>query len=188
MKILNIPRRAADRRLFRSLERRGLIKTLTPSAKLLGSRSPDGCVDTVYVSAPRFGSHKLICVKPNSSQVKLNSHPDNEEFILIDSRPRRIGKKRGAPPRNRPLYLLMGLFSHEVTRKKAARGTLTAKDFLLVRMRFNDPATCVFTMLKGTPHCEIVFPGRGDGPVFFVSEPSGLPMNMLELPGYSLEF
>lgn len=178
MRILKIQRRTADRRLFRSLERRGLIKTLTPSARILGSRSPDGCVDTVYVSAPRFGSHKLICVKPNSSRIKLNSHPDNEEFILID----------GEAARRRPLYLLMALSRDTVIRAKAAAGKLSAKDFLLVRMRFNHPDTCVFTMRKGTPHCEVVFPGPGGAPVFFVSEPSDLVMDMLPLPGYGFEF
>jgi len=180
MRILKIQRRTADRRLFRFLQKRGLIKTLAPSARIMNSRSPNGCVDTVYVSAPRFGSHKLICVKPNSSRIKLNSHPDNEEFILVDG--------RNPSSRARPLYLLMALSRDTVIRAKAAAGKLSAKDFLLVRMRFNHPDTCVFTMLKGTPHCEVVFPGPGGAPVFFVSEPSDLAMEMLPLKGYEFKF
>lgn len=159
------------------LEKHGLIRTLAPTRKVEDSRSPNGAMDVLYMSAPRYGSHKLICVKPNSCRVMLNSHPDNEEFILVNPSARSF----------RPLHMLIGLSRHDVLREKAAAGALEEKDFVLVKMRFNDPASCVFTMRASIPHCEIVFPGRGGAPVFFVAEPSRLPMNVLKLTGYSFD-
>ncbi|MGE5309195.1 MAG: hypothetical protein ACM3OC_08930 [Deltaproteobacteria bacterium] len=177
MRTIRLTPRDADSRTLSLLEQRALIKTLAPTPKI--SRLPHGAAaaDAVYSSAPRFGGHKLLCVRPDSDRVKLNSHPDNEEFILIDP--------SGA--RGRPLYMLVGLSPHAVLEKKAQAGTLSEKDFVLLRMKFNDSRASVFTMLKDTVHCEIVFPGTGKAPVFFVTEPARLPMDLLRLPGYSFQ-
>ncbi len=162
-------------RWFRLLERRGLIRTLAPTARVRRSKKGRGAAEAVYGADPRFGGHMLLCVKPDSPLPKLNWHPDNEEFILVD--PRSPG---------RPLYLLFGLLPAEELARKAREGRLGTRDFVLLKMRFNDPRTSVFTMLKGTVHCEIVFPGRGRAPVFFVTEPRDLPMEAAQLPGYSI--
>jgi hypothetical protein len=174
MNLLKIKASNASPRWFSLLEKRRLIRILTPTARILRSRSGQGAVDVVYSSAPRFGTHKLICVKPDSAVPILNFHPDNEEFILIDAR-------RGGI---RPLYMLIGLSKSGVLRAKASRGLLRARDFALLKMPFNG-RTCVFTMCRDTVHCEIVFPGKGNAPVFFVTEPGNLPMEFLRLPGYS---
>jgi hypothetical protein len=175
MKILKIKTAVAGPRWFSLLEKKGLIKTLKPTAKILRSKRGQGAVDVVYSSASRFGAHKLICVKPDSAIPWLNSHPDNEEFIFIDTR-------KGAI---RPLYMLIGLSKQRVLNAKARKGLLSEKDFAFLRMPFNRVESCVFTMCKDTAHCEIVFPGSGAAPVFFVTEPARLPLRFLQLPGYT---
>jgi hypothetical protein len=174
MKSLKLTAIDASSRVFSMLEKRRLIRVLRPDKKFTASNS----VDVVYTSAPEYGSHKLICVRPDSAQVALNSHPDNEEFILIDS---------DRAPR-KPLYMLIGLHGHDVIESKAREGSLDSGDFLLLKLAFNRPSTCVFTMLAGTPHCELVFPGKARPPVFFVAEPSMLSMRFVKLNGYSFGF
>jgi hypothetical protein len=175
MNILKI-KATDDPRVFAALEKRGLIRTLQPTARVLRSPRGRGAMELVYASNPRFGGHKLICVKPDSPLPKLNFHPDNEVFILIDTRAAAI----------RPLYMLIGRLRSKQLAEKARRGKLSADDFVLFRMAFNR-AVSVFTMCKDTAHCEIVFPGRGSAPVFFVAEPSRLPMHAVALPGYSFQ-
>jgi hypothetical protein len=168
MKPLSVTASDDISRWFRLLEHRGLIRPLAAPRRILSSPKGRGAVSTVYASSPRFGPHKLICVKPDSAVPKLNSHPDNEEFILLDPR-------AGV----RPLYLLIGLLPASALKAKTAAGTLSADDFVLLKMKFNDPRFSVFTMPAGTVHCEIVFPGKGPAPVFFVTEPRDLPMELL---------
>jgi hypothetical protein len=174
MNTLNLFAVAATKNVFADLSRRKLIRMLVPTASVAASRAAGGAVATIYSSAPAFGTHKLICVKPNSPQIKLNSHAANEEFILINPEAKRF----------RPLYMIIGLHKHEVLEQKIARGTLTCKDLLAIRLRFNDPQVSIFTMLKGTPHCEITTHDRRPAPIFFVTEPSRLPMRMVKRRGY----
>jgi len=174
MKSLKLTAIDASPRVFAMLEKRRLIRTLRPGKESTAANS----VETIYTSSPEYGSHKLICVRPDSAQIALNSHPDNEEFILVD--PGNAGC--------RPLFMLIGLYLHDLIERKAADGSLCARDFLLLKLGFNSPSTCVFTMLAGTPHCELVFPGKGKAPVFFVAEPSTLSMKFVKLDGYEFGF
>lgn len=162
--------------IIKSLERRKLIKSLKPSNNLARIKQGTGRVETSYVSAPDYGTHKLICVGLNSDKINLNSHSDNEEFIIIN----------GNGHTYKPLYMVIGLYKHEVIEEKAVSNKLSANDFIALRMRYNHPATCVFTMLKDTPHCELTPKGSGRPPVFFVSEPSNLNMRFSNLGKYSL--
>lgn len=174
MDILKIDATDDIPRWFDLLEKRGLIRRLKPTRKITHSRRGEGCVDVVYSSSLRYGPHKLICVKPDSPFPVPNYHPDNEEFILLDTR-------RGV----RPLYMLIGLRGQAVLRRKAAQGKLSGADFVLLKMAFNRPGTCVFTMCRDTVHCEVVFPGKGEAPVFFVTEPRDLPLKKVCFPGYA---
>jgi hypothetical protein len=168
---------AASRKIFAALERRKLIRTLRATPKILGSKSAKGSVSTVYSSAVSNGSHKLICVRVNSSVLKLNSHRDNEEFIIL----------KGAPAKFKPLYIIIGLSKSAALESKARRGKLRSGDFIALRLKYNDGALSVFTMLKGTVHCEATSSGRGAGPVFFVTEPSKLKMERFRLARYRFE-
>lgn len=163
-------------KILERLEGRGLIRRLEPPKALLNSRAVNGAVKTIYASAPRFGSHKLICVKLNSSVPKLNSHEDNEEFIIVNPGGLKLS----------PVYILIALDKHAAFERKAKGQGLGPDDFVLLRMKYNDFSSCIFTMLKGTVHCEVALNGKaGAGaPVFFVSEPSRLKMKMARINGH----
>ncbi|MDD5072636.1 MAG: hypothetical protein PHW51_02480 [Candidatus Omnitrophica bacterium] len=158
------------------LEKKGLVRTLKPTAKILRRTAKNGLVDTIYSSPVEHGTHKLICVRPdNGCGIALNSHPHNEEFIVINN----TGLKL------KPVLMAIALSKHRDIERKAKKGRLTSKDFLLLRLKYNDHKTCVFTMLKDTPHCEMSEPGRGRTSIFFVSEPANLPMSYLDMAGYA---
>ena len=169
------PVNATDKVLLR-LERRGLIRTLRPTARILRRVSVNGLVDTIYASPVEHGTHKLICVRSdNAGRIMLNSHPHNEEFMLINN----TGLKL------KPVFMIIGLHGHKEIRRKVKAGSLTARDFILLRFKYNDPKTCVFTMLKDSLHCEFSEPGPGRPSIFFVSEPTNLPMHHFDAAGYT---
>jgi hypothetical protein len=158
------------------LEKKKLVRRLAPTRKVIATRTKTGAVETFYSSSPLYGTHKLIAVGKRTETIRLTVHPDNEDFILLN--PARLAFK--------PLYIVVGLATPSVLAKKAEQGRLRPADFLAVEVCYDDPATCVFTMLKGTPHCEVTVPGSGQHPVFFVTEPSKLRQRPLALRGYTL--
>jgi len=169
LKPINITPRVISR--LESLE---LVRFFRPTARSLRVKEGGCVVDKVYSTAPRFGTHKLICVGKNETQINLTTHPDNEDFIVIN------------PDRHKfkPLYLVIGLDSPKNLARKAKLGSLSGRDVLALLVRYDDPKTCVFTMLKNTPHCEVTLPGPGKAPVFFVTEPNDFEMASVILPGY----
>ncbi|MCK9595273.1 MAG: hypothetical protein PHH68_05650 [Candidatus Omnitrophica bacterium] len=180
MKTLKLKAVHPTARILKSLEARGLIRRLDPPKAILDSRSANGAVRTIYASAPRFGSHKLICIKLNSPVPKLNSHEDNEEFIIVNPGGNRLN----------PVYILIALDKHEAFERKARGPGLRPEDFVFLRMKYNDFSCCIFTMLKGAVHCEVALKGKAGfgAPVFFVSEPSKLKMKMARLNGHVFSF
>lgn len=177
MIILKLTPQNADFRILALLERKNLIRTFSPPKKVLASQAKNGAMQTIYRSHHRWGTHKLICVKKNSPEIKLNFHPENEEFILINN--------NGA--KFRPLCIIIGLLKQKELARKLKKGLLGEEDFIALRFQHNDHKTCVFTMLRDTVHCEAVLPGPGQGPVFFVAEPSRLKLFSFETAGYKLE-
>lgn len=169
----------ATEKIFLRLEKMGLIRTLRPTAKILRRVSGNGLVDTLYSSPAAYGTHKLICVRSdNAGRIALNSHPHNEEFILINN----TGLKL------KPLLMVVGLHRHKEMEEKIRTRALSSADFLFLRLKYNDHKTCFFTMLKDTPHCEMSEQGKGRPSIFFVSEPSNLPMRDLHMGDYSFSF
>jgi len=159
------------------LEKKGLIRTLWPTKKVLACRSEKGTVDTLYSSSPQYGSHKLICVRLHRLKtIKLTVHPDNEEFIIFNLTPKKF----------KPLCLVVGMHKFKTLEQKARKGILSENDFMVLRLRYNDPQTSFFIMLKETPHCEVSLPGKEESPIFFVTEPSRLKLHPLKLNGYRL--
>ena len=163
-------------KLMSFLERRKLVRALKPTAKTLKTRTKTGAVDTFYVSSPKYGSHKLICVGKRSTEIKMSYHPDNEDLIIA-----------GPTGSNyKPLILILGLQKSGILERKARSGKLESADFLALRLKYNDFETGLFTLLKETVHCEVTLPGKGQHPVFFVGEPSRLKIQYLGLAGYKL--
>jgi hypothetical protein len=174
MKTIKLKPVNPSQRILTLLEERKLIRTLKPTKRLINAKSQRGSVETIYSSSLEFGSHKLICISLNSAKVRLNSHPDNEEFIIVNNTRHKF----------RPVYIVIGLHKHALLEKKARQQILSQDDFIFLRLKYNDPKTCIFTMLKDTVHCELTFPGEGRSPIFFVTEPSRLKMRHLKLNGY----
>ena len=174
---LTLKLQSATAAILAELEKKNLIRTLKASKKVLASQEENGAMETIYCSHRNWGGHKLICVKKNSAAVKLNFHPDNEEFILINNNKTKF----------RPLCIVIGLLKQKKLAEKLKKGRLKAKDFIALAFEHNDHQTCIFTMLRDTVHCEVALPGEGQGPVFFVAEPSRLKLKSFRTKGYKLE-
>lgn len=156
-------------RIISLLEKRGLIRTLKPTQKILNNKNPNGAMDIIYKASERFGSHKLVAIVlgRNSSKIRLNYHSDNEDFLIIST----------ASAAFKPFYIVMALHKKKVIERKIKCGTVSAEDFIALRIPYNDPKISVFTMLKDTVHCEATITAeKGRYPIFFVSEPSRLKM------------
>ena len=176
MKTITLSPAEATEKILARLEKKGLIRTFRPTPKILklGYRKKGG-VDTIYSSSPRFGSHKLICIRQDDFlEIALTYHDDNEEFLIMNSTPLKF----------KPFYIVIGLHKRREFEEKARNKSLSEKDIIVIRFKYNDPATSIFTMLKDTPHCQITKPGRGRPPIFFVTEPSRLTGGLVRLPGY----
>ena len=159
------------------LERKELIRTLRPSKYILGTKPKSGRMEKIYTSHPQFGGHKMINIGLDNDVIKLNYHPDNEEFIFV----------KDPKYKCKDIYLAMGLHKYRVMEKKAQEGSLTDKDIMLIKWPYNDPKSCIFTMLKDAVHCEYVHPGKGKPPYFFVTEPARLKMYFIKMNGYKIQ-
>ena len=176
MKILKLKPINITPKIAASLEHRGLIRLFKPTAKALRTGQGKCVVDKIYSTARRFGTHKLICVGKNETRITLTTHPDNEDFIVINPSNHKF----------KPLYLIIGLDETRNLERKAKAGKLDTRDFIALRLKYNDPKTSVFTMLKDTIHCEVTIAGKGTAPVFFVTEPSDFSMKRICLTDYQL--
>ena len=164
-------------KIITSLEKRDLIRTFTPTKKIVHTKKKDGAVEKMYSSSPAHGTHKVICVGKRTTAIRPGYHSGNEEFILINN----------TSLRYKPLFLIVGLSKRRLIEKKARTGTLKAADFMALKLRYNDFSTSVFTMLKETLHCEVTVPGKGLHPIFFVCEPGRLSTKRGNLGRYRLE-
>lgn len=174
MKEIVLTPKKATKAIFALLEKRKLVRLLRPTPKVLNTRTRTGAVDTFYASRPENGTHMLLAVGKRSTDIELSFHDDNEDLILLNAMNRKY----------KPLCMIIALDERKVFEKKARQGKLTAGDLVALELSFNDPAMCVFTVLAGTVHCEVTYPGPGQHPVFFVSEPDRLAMRYPALSGY----
>ena len=157
-------------KVFKYLEKKGLISVLKPTDKALKTRTKTGTVDILYTSNKRFGSHRLMCIGKRTKKVQLCYHFDNEDFIFIN--PGNIDYQK--------LYLVFALDKIDVFSKKLSKNLLSSKDFVAVEIIYNDPSLSFFTMLKKTVHCEVVKDEDKQHPVFFVTESSDLKNNKIK--------
>jgi hypothetical protein len=176
MDILSLKARKLSPAILAFLAKRRLIRPLVPTRNVVQCRSSRGTVGTIYISQKACGTHKLICVRSATGGMRLNSHQDNEEFILISPDAAAFS----------PLYMIIGLHKHAVIERKARSKTLKGSDFMALELVYNDPRVSIFTMLKNTPHFEFGAGGRKQAPIFFVAEPSRLKLRVLDLHEYRL--
>lgn len=157
-------------KVFKYLEKKGLISVLKPTDKALKTRTKTGTVDILYTSNKKFGSHRLMCIGKRTKKVQLCYHFDNEDFIFIN--PGNIDYQK--------LYLVFALDKIDVFSKKLSKNLLSSKDFVAVEIVYNDPNLSFFTMLKKTVHCEVVKDEDKQHPVFLVTESSDLKNNKIK--------
>ena len=166
----------ASIKIFKYLEKKGLISVLKPTDKAIKTRTKTGTVDILYTSNKRFGSHRLMCIGKRTKKVQLCYHFDNEDFIFIN--PLKIDYQK--------LYLVFALDKIDVFSKKLSKSLLNKKDFIAVEIVYNDPNLSFFTMLKKTVHCEVVKDEDKQHPVFFVTESSNLKNNKIKHKDFSI--
>jgi len=161
--------------VMQQLEDAGLIIRLAPGRLAPPVNNDEPAPNNVYITAAEYGPHKLIACALNTIDAtkNFNYHPDHEEFLLIGSND------------CRPSFLVVSrLFTPEFE-TKARAGTLSADDFIALRMTFNDPQVSFFTMRPFVPHGEVTVPGSQPPATFFVTESSGLPVIKPDLAGYT---
>ena len=58
---------------------------------------------------------------------------------------------------------------------------------MALQLKYNDYRTSLFVMMKDTVHCEVTVPGKAKHPVFFVTEPTNLGVQKIDLSPYHLQ-
>ena len=157
--------------ILMELEDRGLVRMLRPTRALLNNPQMDR-VDTIYESSREDGAHTMICVRKNQTEIRFTVHSDNEDVLFVNPGDTAL----------KPLYIIFALYKGGELKQRAADGNLTADDFLALQVTFNNPTTCIFTIYKDTPHCEITAPGNDEAPIFYVTEPSQMKMSYIDFP------
>ena len=173
MKTIRLKPVRVTKQLLRRLEQRGLITTLKATPGCL----KESRVDLIYKTAEKYGPQKLICVGKMDLNIQMTVHGDKEELLILTSTPKKY----------KPLYLIVAMDKINVFRKKVKNGALKAKDIMAIELKYNDPATSIFMMNGNVPHCEVTVAGRGQHPLFFVTEPAELSFKIIDTQNYKLE-
>lgn len=158
---------------LQKLEAKGLIRLMTPSSDILANPFTDKAED-IYTTDEEYGTHKLLCVRKNTTDINLTIHPDNEEVIAINT----------GSAEYKPLYLIIALCDVTSFEEKAKNGSLSEDDITAIEVLYNCESS-VFTVLKNIPHCEITTAEEKEAPVFFVTEPTKLQMRHVECAEYN---
>ena len=164
------------RETMQMLEDKGLIHRLCPGHDTHNPPLGEIEFSELYASDRKFGPHRIISVTINRMEFSaFGTHSDHEEFLLI-------GRED-----TKPLYLLIALLEESELSQRIAAETLTADDFLLLDLVFNDPELSFFTMKKGVPHGEATSGGDGIPPTFYVTEPQDLDLIPTNFAEYGIE-
>jgi len=177
MKTIQLKPRKITKQLLNYLEKRGLITTLKFTAAALKARGRRGKVCLIYRTGAKYGPQKLICVAKREQEIEMTIHGDKEELLILNS----TGIKF------KPLYLIIAMDKIDVFNRKIACGKFTQKDIMAIELQYNDAATSVFMMNGNVPHCEVTVAGRGQHPLFFVTEPAELSFKIIDTQNYKLE-
>jgi hypothetical protein len=156
--------------VLETLDQQGLIRLFKPTERTQNPPSGENIAESLYESDDAYGPHKLIAVGVNKTQVRLGVHPDNEEFLIPD---------HGEAVR--PLYLLICHLPQDELYQRDQAGTVAAADFTCLSLYPSPRGAEMFTMLKGTLHCEVTV--ESDAPIgcFYVTESCDLPITWVDL-------
>ena len=67
---------------------------------------------------------------------EFGTHPENEDFFMIGT------------PGGKPLYLVIGLCDRFQLDRKIKEEVVSSKDFITLKVKYNDPEVSFFTILK----------------------------------------
>jgi hypothetical protein len=162
MNILKLKPVKCTRKIMDDLEKKKLIKLLRPTKKVLRAPARKGVVDAFYKAGRKSGPHMLMCIGKSESKPEMSYHSECEEVLLI----------KQPEHKTKPLFLLIALEKYAKIKRKIDNNTLRSRDFMLIKLRYNDPEISFFTILKNTFHCELTSKTMGTSPYFFVTEPS----------------
>ena len=162
--------------VMQELEDLRLIIRLCPGRHVMSPGKNKSQDATIYASEPRFGPHKLIAVTINAFELlNFGTHDDNEEFLLIGD------------PDAKPLYLIIATCKRNSLAAKIQSHTLSAEDFIALKVKYNDPEVSFFTMLKEVPHGEVTVDCAGQLPSLYVTEPRDLTSIKTDFGSYMIK-
>jgi hypothetical protein len=156
--------------IMEELHTLGLIMLFKPTPATLQPPSGENVGDVLYVSREDLGPHKLTAIGVSKTTVRLGVHPDSEEFLIPD-----YGSEA------RPFFLVICRLPADEIHKRDTAGTLTEDDFICLNMYPCPRGVEMFTMLKGTVHCEATHSSDRPVGVFFVTEARDLTVDWIDL-------
>lgn len=162
--------------LMQELEDQGLIIRLAPRHHEAKVERGEAKGTRVYEAEASHGGHMLLACTINQAGLqRFGYHLEREEFLML-----------GDPSRE-PLYLAIFLGQHPALEEKIRSNSVSADDFVCLRIVWNDPELSFFTMLAGVPHGECVLRETDRPPSFYVTEPTGMTLEKLDFGPYQLE-
>lgn len=158
------------------LENRKLIYRLCPNHDELSPGVGETHAKAIYECADKYGPHKLITVTVNRSELAgFGTHDDIEDFLLIGD------------PSTKPMYLVIALCMKDELEDKIEKGTVSEKDFVALKVKYNDPEVSFFSMLRNVPHGEAAAEGEGRPASFYVTESRDLGLDVTDFKGFKLK-
>ena len=124
----------------------------------------------------------LLKLQPQSASPRILAFLEKKNLIRTFKPPKKVLASQATNGAIQVIYCSRQRWGAD----KLKKDRLTEDDFIAVVFEHNDHKTCIFTMLRDTVHCEVALPGAGEGPVFFVAEPSRLQLKSFRTKGYKL--
>ena len=173
---LEIPVTDMTPQVMEQLEKDGLIQRLCPGHEHLEAPKGETTWRLMYEPKEGFGPHRLITIRVNREPFAgFGTHPDCEEFWLIGSED------------TQPMYLAICRLSRESLEKAVAEQSLRTEDFVMLRVRYNDPQVSFFVMNANVPHGEAIVDRQKPPAAFYVTESRDLPLDLIDLAPYELK-
>jgi hypothetical protein len=162
--------------IMEDLEKKRLIMRLCPKHDELDALPGETVWKLLYEPKEGYGPHRLITVTVNREAFAgFGTHPDNEEFLLIGDSD------------TQPMYLAISFLNEAELAIKIAAGTLTETDFIVLRVKYNDPEVSFFVMRAGVPHGEAIVDYDKKPASFYVTESLNLPLDLTAFGNFELK-
>ena len=85
------------------------------------------------------------------------------------------------------MYLAICRLSRESLEKAVAEQSLRTEDFVMLRVRYNDPQVSFFVMNANVAHGEAIVDRQKPPAAFYVTESRDLPLDLIDLAPYELK-